>query len=159
VTFAWAAVSKVTGWRRWGRTLSAHVLPRGIERAASWLVPSAEALVPALTIAGRERAAAGLALATLIPISAALLVAAARDGALVPCGCFGRAVVDVRAALARNGALAAMGIFSWVAARPDPPVRMPAGGEVLPAVLAAGALGVAAATLWRASVWLGKGRA
>ncbi len=58
VSFAWASASKLTGWGRWRRTLSAHALPQRAERLAAWVVPAAESLVPVLTLLGRPRAAA-----------------------------------------------------------------------------------------------------
>ena len=65
VSFAWASASKLFGWGRWRRALSAHSLPRGAERLAAWAVPAAESLVPILTVlgrgAGRGRRRAGLA--------------------------------------------------------------------------------------------------
>jgi hypothetical protein len=159
VSFAWASASKLAGWARWRRTLSAHALPRGGERLAAWSVPVVESLVPTLVLSGRERAAAAVALVSIVVFSVALLRLAVRDGVRVACGCFGRASVDVRIALARNLALAATAIVSWSLAAPDPSVRLPGAGDVLPALLVAGALGVAAITAWRTAVWLGRGRA
>jgi uncharacterized membrane protein YphA (DoxX/SURF4 family) len=159
VVFAWASVSKVTGWSRWRRTLSTHALPRRPEHVAAWAVPAMESLVPILTMLGRQRAAAAVALASLTVFSIALLRPAARDGVQVACGCFGRASVDVRVALARNAVLAAAAVGSWSLAVPDPALRVPEAGEGLPALLFAGALTVAAITAWRSAVWLGRSRA
>ena len=48
---------------------------------------------------------------------------------------------------------------SWVAAPPDPALRLPTGGEAVPAFLTAAALVVAAITVWRTSVWMRRGSA
>jgi hypothetical protein len=158
VVFGWASVAKVTGWSRWRRTLSAHALPGGLERVAAWAVPATEALVPILVVLGRERAAAAVALAAVAGFSVAVLRPVARDGGRVACGCFGRASVDVRVALARNLLLAAIAVSAWSLADPDPSLGVPQAGDTLPALLAAGALAVAATTAWRTAVWLGRGR-
>jgi uncharacterized membrane protein YphA (DoxX/SURF4 family) len=159
VTFAWATISKLTGWNRWRRTLSAQALPRRAERLAAWAVPAVESLVPILTLLGRQRAAAAVAIASVATFSAAVLRLAARDGVTVACGCFGRSSIDVRLALARNLVLAAAAVVSrWLAA-PDPRLTLPAAKDALPALLVAGAVAVAVITAWRSSVWLGKGRA
>jgi uncharacterized membrane protein YphA (DoxX/SURF4 family) len=159
VVFAWASVSKVTGWTRWRRTLSTHTLPRRAEHVAAWAVPAMESLVPILTILGRQRAAAAVALVSVTVFSIALLRPAARDGVRVACGCFGRASVDVRVALARNLGFATTAIVSWLLAAPDPALGVPEAGDGLPVLLFAGALTVAAITAWRSAVWLGRGRA
>lgn len=157
--FAWAAVAKIAGWHRWRRVLSAHALPRRLENIAMWSVPAAEALVPILTLLGRERAAAVAALATVAVFSIALLRLAARDGVRVACGCFGRASIDVRVALSRNLALAAAAFVSFALAPHDPALRLPQASDTLPALLLAGALATATITAWRTAVWLGRGRA
>ena len=159
VSFAWAAVSKLAGWSRWRRVLSAHALPRNVERFAAWAVPATESLVPILTVLGRERDAAAVALASIAVFSLALVRLALRDGVRVACGCFGRASIDVRLALARNAALAATAVVSWSLAAPDPSFMLPDGIDVVPAVLVGGALTAAAVTAWRATAWLGRGRA
>jgi hypothetical protein len=159
VTFAWATVSKLTGWQRWRRTLSAQALSPRMERLAAWAVPAVESLVPALTLLGRERAAAAVAGGSVLVFSAALLRLAARDGVTVACGCFGRASIDVRLALGRSLALAATALVSWSLAVHDPILTFPGAGDALPALLVAGTVAVAVITAWRSSVWLGKGRA
>jgi hypothetical protein len=159
VTFAWAALSKLAGWRRWRSTLSAHALPRSAERLAAWTVPAAESLVPILMVLGRERAAAAVALVTIVVFSLALVRLALRGGVRVACGCFGRATVDMRVALARNLALAATAFAAWRLAAPDPSIALPDTGDTLPALLVGGALAAAAITVWRTGTWLGKGRA
>jgi hypothetical protein len=158
VTFAWAALSKVVAMGRWRRTIGGHRLSPGLEAAAAWTVPLVESLVPVLTILGWERSAAGVALASLSVFSIALLRAALLGGVRVPCSCFGRAAVDVRAALARNAALAGTALVSWTTASADPGFALPSGADLVPAVLAAAAAAAAATTAWRASVWFSRGR-
>jgi hypothetical protein len=158
-SFAWASVSKVTGWSRWRATLAAHALPPGPERVAGWAVPAVESLVPILAFLGRPRAAGAIAVTSIVVFSAALVRLALRDGLRVSCGCFGRGSIDVRLALARNAAIAVAAALAWWSAPSDPVLRVPEVGESLPALLVAGALTVAAVTAWRAAVWLGRGSA
>jgi len=94
-----------------------------------------------------------------VVFSGALVRLTLRDGARVSCGCFGRGSIDVRLALVRNVALAGAAAWSWIAAPPDPALRVPAGGEAVPAFLTAAALVVAAVTVWRTSVWMRRGSA
>jgi hypothetical protein len=159
VSFAWAALSKITAWSRWRRTLAAHALPPMPARVAAWGVPTAESLVPILALLGRPRAAAAIALASITVFSVALVRLALRDGAHVACGCFGRGSIDVRLALARNAAIALAAVLSWSSAAIDPLLRLPRVEDALPALLVTGTLSVAAVTGWRAAVWLGRGRA
>jgi hypothetical protein len=159
VAFAWATASKLVGWARWRRTLSAHALPRRVERLAAWIVPAAESLVPIFAILGRERTAAAIALVSLVLFSLALVRLSVRDGVRVACGCFGRTSVDVRVALARNLALSTVAVVAWALAAPDASLTLPDPGDTLPALLVAGTAAVAAITAWRAASWLGRGRA
>ena len=159
VSFAWAAVSKLAGWTRWRRAITAHALPRNAERLAAWAVPAMESLVPILVVAGRDRAAVAVALASLVVFSLALLRLAVRDGVRVDCGCFGRSSIDVRLALARNALLASMAGVAWSLAAHEPSLTLPDGIDVVPAVLVGGALTAAAITAWRTTAWLGRGRA
>ncbi|HEX6399428.1 MAG TPA: MauE/DoxX family redox-associated membrane protein, partial [Actinomycetota bacterium] len=158
VAFAWAAATKVVSARRWRRALAGHALPGPMEWSAVWAVPVVELLVPVLAIAGRERTAAAVALAALGVFTAALVRAGLREGVDVPCGCFGRESVDLRAALARNAVLVALAIVAWSTAPPDPTISFPRGPELLPAALAAGAALAAALTAWRATAWFSRGR-
>jgi hypothetical protein len=159
VSFAWAALSKIAGWSRWRRTLAAHALPPLPARVAAWGVPAAESLVPILGLLGRPRAAAAVALASIVVFTLALVRLALRDGPRVACGCFGRGSIDVRLALARNVAIALAAAVSWSIAPFDPVLRLPRVEDTLPALLVTGALAVATVTGWRAVVWLGRGRA
>ncbi len=157
VTFAWASIASSGGWSRWRRALAGHAFPPSVARVATWAVPGTEALVPALALSGRPRAAAAVALAAVVVFSAALVRLALRDGVRVSCGCFGRGSIDVRVALGRNAVLAAAAIASWMSAPPDPRLQLPRTDDSLPALLLAGALAVSVITGWRAAVWLRKG--
>jgi hypothetical protein len=159
VSFAWASISKVTGWSRWRRTLASHAFPPAMDRVAAWAVPMAESLVPILALLGRPRAAAAVALASIVAFSVALVRLAVRDGGRVACGCFGRGSIDVRVALARNLAIAVIAAAAWRSSSADPVLRLPHGSDTLPALLVTGALAVAAITAWRSAVWLGRSRA
>jgi len=159
VAFAWSSIAKITGWSRWRRILATHALPPAVERIASGAVPAAELLVPVLALLGRERAAGAVALVAIVVFSAALVRLGLRDGARVSCGCFGRGSIDLRMALGRNAAFAALAAAAWASAPPDPLLRWPGAGDSFPAVLAAAGLTVAAVTGWRTSVWLRRGSA
>jgi hypothetical protein len=159
VAFAWSTIAKVTGWSRWRRTLATHAYPPAVERIALRAVPAAELLVPTLALLGRPRAAGAAAFFAIVIFSVALVRLGVRDGVRVSCGCFGRGSIDVRFALARNAAFAALAAAAWVSARPDPVLRWPDAGDSVPAMLTAAGLTVAAITVWRASVWLRRGSA
>jgi hypothetical protein len=159
VSFGWASISKITGWSRWRSTLAAHSLPPVLERGARWAVPAVESFVPFLTLLGRPRAAAAVALGLTVVFSGALVRLARRDGVRVSCGCFGRGTIDVRLALVRDLAIAVTALVSWSGAPSDPPLRLPQGAETLPALLVTGALAAAAITAWRTAAWLGRGKA
>ncbi|MGZ5306861.1 MAG: MauE/DoxX family redox-associated membrane protein [Actinomycetota bacterium] len=160
--FTWAAVSKVTGRRRWLRALAAHGLSPTLGRTAAWAVPVAEAFVPMLVVAGLPRPAALWSAVLLTMFSLALVRARQRLGGRVPCGCLGgRDAVDVNAALARNLALILTASFVFARASDAPVVAwpgVPEAGDVLPVTLALGAIVASALVAWRASVWLARGR-
>lgn len=160
--FAWAAVSKVVGWRRWRRALTAYGLPPSLERTASWSVPVGEAFVPVLVVAGLPRMAALWSAVLLTVFSPALVRARKHVGGRVPCGCFGaRGTVEVNAALARNAALIVIAVFVLVRASDAPAISwpgVPIAGDLLPLTLTFGALAGSALVAWRASVWLARGR-
>jgi uncharacterized membrane protein YphA (DoxX/SURF4 family) len=157
--FAWAGASKLLRIRRWRRALAEHHLPAPIERVATWAVPALELAIPTLTVLDRERAAALVALIALLSFTIVVVRAALRGDTDVPCGCFGASSVDVRAGLVRNLGLIAVAAGAFAAAEPDPTLSLPAGPDVVPAILAASALLAAAATAWRTSVWFSRGRA
>ena len=162
--FTWAALTKVADRRRWRRALHEHRLPSLLERAAAWMVPVAEGLVPLLAVLGLRRASAGWALVILAIFSIEIVRVRVTIGRSVPCGCFGgRRSIPASTQLARNAGLAVAAGAAIAAAADAPLVRwpgVPSGAETLPAVLAAGGLLVAGWTAWRSIVWLGKaGRA
>jgi hypothetical protein len=160
VAFGWAAIAKVARWRRWPIALAGYGLPPSLERQARWAVPAVEASVLLLTVLGRQRAAAAVAATALLLFTLALVRVARRDGGRVACGCFGgRSSIDVRVALVRNLALGVASVVAWVGAAPDPALLVPAGTDVLPALLVTGSLVVAALTAWRTAVWVGRSRA
>ena len=160
LAFGWAAISKVADVGAWRRTLAAHGLPRGVEAAATFVVPLAEAIVPLLVASGLTRAAGGWASMLLIAFTAEAVRAWRRFGPQVPCGCFGgREAVAPPALLLRNAALAALAI-GVVVRTPPPPVfewpGRPGPDEFLPMVLVIAGLGVAGFTAWTAIRWLGR---
>jgi Methylamine utilisation protein MauE len=159
VAFCWAALAKLAGMRRWRRALSDHRLPPRLEAAVTWALPLAELAIPVMVVLGRERVAAGLALTALAVFSTALVRSRLLGGdRRVPCGCFGRDAVDVRTALGRNALLAAVAAVAWVTAGTDPPLRLPAGSDALPASIVVASVTAAAITAWRASVWFSRAR-
>ena len=161
VAFAWAALSKATGWETWRRTLAEHRLPRWVESLATWAVPILEALVPVLVVSGLARAAAIVALVLLASFTAEAVRAWRRYGSRVPCGCFGgREAVPPGTLLLRNAALAGLAALVFVRSKGGAVVSwpgMPGPGEILPMVLATTGVGVAGFTAWTAIRWLGRG--
>ena len=159
--FVWAAVFKAMGARRWRRALTAYGLPPALERTAAWAVPVAESIVPVLIVAGLPRAAAVWSGVLLVLFSGALVRAGRRVGVRVPCGCLGgRGDIDVNVALARNGVLLLLAVFVFGHASDSPSIAWPgspSAADVLPLLLALGALIASALVVWRASVWLAGG--
>jgi hypothetical protein len=145
--FVWAAAAKALDVRGWREAVAAHKLGP-VSRPALLGVPVLEVAVAGVVLAGAARTAALLALVLLAAFSGAILRARAIHGDRVPCGCFGRTRArDYRALLARNlglGAVAAavlvtgasFPLFEWI--------RLPRGGEVAAALLAAAGLVLAA---------------
>ncbi len=161
--FAWAVVSKVTGWRRWRRALGAYSLSPALERTAARAVPAAEAFVPALVVAGLPRIAALWSAILLTVFTLALIRARRRMGGRVPCGCLGgRDAVHVNAALGRNLALILTAVVVCARASDAPVISspsVPGAADMLPLTLALGTLTASTLLAWRASVWLARGRA
>jgi len=161
LAFGWGAISKSSDIGRWRRTLAAHGLSRGVETTATFAVPCAEALVPALAAAGLTRAAGIWAIVLLLAFTVEAVRAWGRFGPQVPCGCFGgREAVSPPALLLRNAALASIALA--VALRPAPEAVLawpgwPTSNEILPAVLVIVSLCVAGFTSWTAIRWLGRG--
>jgi hypothetical protein len=153
IAFAWAAVSKIASARSWRRALSGYGLPSGVERLAAVGVPVAEASIPLLVLLGLPQAAGIIATGMLIAFSGAVLVARARRGDRLPCGCFGGARVrDYRAMLARNALLAGVGLLAALGASDATvPARIVAPGreDLLPAAIVVVSLAVASWTLGR----------
>jgi hypothetical protein len=122
-----------------------------VERTAAVGVPLLEASVSALVVAGLPRVAGIAAAALLVAFSAAILVARARRGNRLPCGCFGgRRMRDFRAMLGRNALLAAVSLVVALGASDaavSTGVALPHGADVLPAALVVVSLAVAAWTL------------
>lgn len=156
-TFAWASASKLLRPQRWRRAMAAQNVPRPVEVVALWVVPLIEALIPVLTVLGRERAAAAVAFGALAVFTVAIVRSAIRVGVRVPCGCFGRPDVDARGAFARNLALAGLAGVSWVAAGRDPSLIAPSRSDVLPIALTLGGLLAAAITARLAGSMLSRG--
>ena len=156
--FVWAAVA---GWAPSPRPRSspiATLADPAPERTATWAVPVAESIVPVLIVAGLPRAAAVWSGVLLVLFSGALVRAGRRVGVRVPCGCLGgRGDIDVNVALARNGALLLLAVFVFGHASDSPSIAWPgspSAADVLPLLLALGALIASALVVWRASVWL-----
>src|SRR5436853_1664481 len=153
IAFAWAAVSKAASPQPWRRALSGYGLPPGLERGAAVLVPVAEATVPALVLIGFPQVAGIVAAALLVAFSGSILVARARRGDRLPCGCFGGARVrDYRAMLARNALLAAVAVVTAVGASDaavSSRLAFPAREDFLPAAITVVSLAVASWTLGR----------
>jgi Methylamine utilisation protein MauE len=160
--FTWAAAWKVVSPRRWRRALAAFGRPRSIERIAVWAVPSSEALVPLLVVAGLPRVAAIWSGMLLAVFSVAVVASRGRMGGGVACGCFGgRGSVALRTVLVRNVLLLAMAASVAVRGEDAPAVRLPgspAVGDALPLVLTLSALAASMLVAWRASVWFDRGR-
>jgi len=153
VAFAWAAVSKVASPRSWRRALSGYGLPAGVERVTAVGVPVAEASVPLLVLLGFPQVAGVAATVLLIAFSGAILVARARRGDRLTCGCFGGARVrDYRAMLARNALLACVGLVTALGASDAvvrPRIAAPGREDLLPAAIVVMSLAVASWTLGR----------
>jgi hypothetical protein len=160
--FSWSAVSKIVGFSRWRRMLLSQRLPRAAERVSSWSVPLGEAFVPVLVVTGSVHAAGAWALLLLAVFSIELVRVRRLVGARVPCGCFGgREAIDVRTALVRNAGLGLLAMVVTVFGHDRPAIRwpgVPAAADLVPSMLALGAVLAAALTAWRASAWLAKGR-
>jgi Methylamine utilisation protein MauE len=107
VVMGWAALAKLMRFRAWRQALEVYGLPAPVAVAASIGVPVSELSVVGLMLLGRALPGAALTLGLLSVFS--LTVPKAREGARVPCGCFGGAKsYDYRLLIARNAALAAL---------------------------------------------------
>lgn len=153
-TFAWAAIAKLLGWRRWTKALARYRLGRGLQSTASVAVPAAEAVASGLLVSGVHRAGGAVAIALLAAFSFAVVRARAFDDD-APCGCLGRAdVSDYRHVLARNAVLTAAAAFVLLAGR-EVTTSAAAAAEAFPVVLVAVGLVAMAWLVWQssASLW------
>ncbi len=158
LVFAWAAAAKLLAPRRWRRALDAHALPGPVRRVARWGVPTAEALVPALVVLGRPRAATLWALALAGAFTLELLRIRHRADGRVPCGCFGaRSTVRISTAILRNAALAAVAVLMAIRGPEGDPLGWPgapAAPDLVPFALVLGSIVAAGVLVWRAVAWL-----
>jgi hypothetical protein len=147
--FGWAAVTKLVRARRWRRSLQSYGVGRGFERPVAVGVPLVELGIGVLPLLGLPSTAGVLSLGVLAAFSAGIVAARIRNGPRLDCGCFGAARVrDYRLLLARNGALAIVGLVAWRRGTDTwigADVVAPSGGELVPAALVA--LGLVLATL------------
>ncbi|MGH2681843.1 MAG: MauE/DoxX family redox-associated membrane protein [Actinomycetota bacterium] len=145
--FAWAAASKLLAPREWRGSLGAYRLG-ALERPVIVGVPLAEAVVGLLILGGDPDQGAILALVLLGGFSAAIVRARALHGSLVPCGCFGQTKArDYRLLLLRNLGLGAVATVVLATGSSFPLLRwarLPVGGELVAAALAAAGLALAA---------------
>jgi hypothetical protein len=136
-TFAWAAIAKLLGWRRWVEALGRYRLGRDLQSFASVAVPASEAVASALLVGGAHRAGAAVAIGLLAAFSLAVVRARALGDGDAPCGCFGRADVrDYGHVLARNALLTVTAAFVLLAERQTTPSTT-GGVAALPVVLVA----------------------
>lgn len=159
--FAWAAAAKALAPGRWLAALAAYRLGP-LRGAAAVAVPTAEAAVALLVVAGAPGPASWLAVGLLAAFSAAVLRARRLHGDRLPCGCFGRSRPrDYRVVLARNAALGAGAVGTLATGASFPALRwisLPGPGEAMPAALALLGLAAGAWTLRGALASLGGDR-
>ncbi len=147
LAFGAAGVAKLARPQAWRRALGSYRLPPSLERAAVAGVPMVELTIAALPLLGLASTAGLASVAVLAAFSAAVVVGRIRVGRRLECGCFGTAAArDYRLLLARNGVLAAVALVAWRGGVDDPiggSLRMPSGGELVPAALVVLGLGIA----------------
>lgn len=150
-TFAWAAAAKLSRRAVWREALGAHALPGWIERVAEPAIPVLELGIVLFVLAGRVREGAMLAMLLLAAFSLALLRARRSDDGLVPCGCFGgRTGRSVRWLLTRNATLALISTMAFVFGEPIPFPSSPRAAELVPVLMTAVGILLAAGVLSRA---------
>jgi hypothetical protein len=112
-TFAWAGTMKVARADRWHKDLVAYGLARPIRGAGFLLLPWVELAIAVAMVAGRARAAAGVAVGLMALFCLAVLRARRLSGSdKIGCGCFGGSGLhDYRVLLLRNVALGALAAF------------------------------------------------
>jgi hypothetical protein len=147
----WAALAKALRWAAWRKALAGYGLSAGLERFAAGATPIAELGVAAALLSPTPRAGAALSVALLAAFSLLVVRGRLLQGEKLPCGCFGGARErDYRSMLARNGLLGFMSAVVLVARHDGAPfdgISLPGASEVLPALLIA--LGVIVAA-WMA---------
>jgi hypothetical protein len=153
--FVWAAAAKMLRFRAWREALSAYGFPPSASRVIAPAVPLVElAAAVALTVVSVKLGAA-VSLVLLSGFSLAVLRARVRRGNRVPCGCFGRTKArDYRIMLGRNAVLAALAAVILLSDETEgllSGMKVPAAGEMFPAILAIVGIGVVAIVLWQAS--------
>ncbi len=144
VVFAWGAAWKIARFGAWRSIVERYRLGAFATAAAAG-VPTVEAVVVVLALAGARRAEGILALASLAAFSAAAVRRRAVDASRLPCGCFGAAETTLPALLARNATIALVAVVA-LAGSAAVSVRVPTASDALPVALSvAGAAGVLAA--------------
>jgi hypothetical protein len=134
VAFGWSAVAKVVRFGRWRGSLAGYHLRH--EPVLAVAVPTLEAAVPALALAGRPGLAGGVALLLLAVFSWAILRARRFGGDRLPCGCFGgSARRDYRLLLGRNMALGVVAASALADPAALPGLHGVDFAEALPALL------------------------
>jgi hypothetical protein len=147
---AWAGAAKLLRWDAWRAALGNYRLPRGLEASAAAGTPIVEFGIAALLVSPVPRAGAALSVALLAAFSLVVLRGRGLHGEKVPCGCFGRSRErDYRTMLLRNallGILAAVVLLSEREGSALGGLSMPSAGELVPALLVALGVTVAAWT-------------
>jgi hypothetical protein len=156
--FGWASLAKVLGPGTWRRALEGYRLPAPIAWVALVAVPTAEAAVTILLLAGSITFGAGLALVLLSAFSIAVIRARRSVGDRLPCGCFGgQRLRDARLMLARNTALAVVAGVA-VLERRAPAFSPPSTEDLVPALLTVIGAVLTASMLRRAVQLMGRER-
>lgn len=157
VTFAWAALTKLTRFASWRSALVAYRLPSGPFAAALVAIPVAEAGVSVSVFVGLVRPGAALAIAMLSLFTAAIARARAITGDRVPCGCFGGLKDrDHRVLLVRNALLGVAAGVVLVRAGDDVPLSglgTPTTSELVPAVLVVAGVALILWLLSQLGIW------
>jgi len=116
LAFAAAAAAKIARPRRWRRALTAYAMGRAAQRMAAVAVPALELALAALAPLGLRRIAGLASVVVLAAFSFGIVLARARSGDRLACGCFGTpGARDYRLLLARNAVLtvAALAAATW----------------------------------------------
>jgi hypothetical protein len=87
--FAWAAGSKLLGYRRWRNVLDRYGLPQPLRAVSAPTVPLVELAIAVTVLVVSPRIGAIAAVAVLAVFSLAIMRARALQGDRLPCGCFG----------------------------------------------------------------------